>query len=450
MNKAITLIITLVCMSLNAQRLPVDSCMLSLDSCKAIALRNNAAVKNAALDVAAAQEVKRQAFTKYFPNVSVAAGGYYAAKPLLEYGIDNVGDAYARQWLHNLYFEYGAAIGLPDRISMFENGVMAGAMVVQPVYMGGQIVNGNKLAKVGVEAAELQSRLAEDNVLQQVEEYYWLVISLQENLKTLRQAKVFLDTLLRDVTAASDAGLVSKNDVLKVKLKWNEINANIEKVQDGIVLSSEALRVTAGISCHGILTLSDTVGDVSEWQLQRVDPWSAVLGRKEKQLLDLQVSAEELKKKMALGETLPHVTVGGTASYGNLVFDHYSANALAFATVQVPLTGWWEAAHKLKQHDILVEKADNERNDLLQKMYLEVMQAWNNYEDACRQVELAKLAVQEAEANLRDVKADYEAGLAPVSDLLEAQTLLLQAKSKRTESRISLKVKFERYKILTR
>jgi len=431
-----------------AQPIPVDSCLLSLDSCKALALRNNLEIKNAALDVEAAQEVKKQAFTKYFPNVSAMAGGYYAAKPLFEYGIDDINNANARQWLHNLYYEYGAAVGLPDRISLCENGVLTGAMVLQPVYMGGQIVNGNRLAKVGVEAAELQGELTQDRVLQQVEEYYWLIVSLQEKQKTLQQATTFLDTLKRDVNAAAEAGLVSKNDPLKVKLKWNEVYYNLEKVQNGIRLATDALGQMIGQD-HGILILTDTIGEISEWQARWKDPGAAVLGRKETQLLDLQVSAEELKKKMTLGETLPHLTVGGTASYGNLVFDHYTANALAFATLQVPLTGWWEASHKLKQHDILIQKSENERADLLQKMYLEVMQAWNNVGEAYNQYKLMGLALQDAEANLLDAKANYDAGMIPVSELLEAQTLLLQAQNQRTDALIDLKIKVERYKLLT-
>jgi outer membrane protein TolC len=326
---------------------------------------------------------------------------------------------------------------------------MAGAMLVQPVYMGGQIVNGNKLAKVGIEAAELKAQLTEDQVLQQVEEYYWLIISLEEKMKTLQQAKTFLDTLERDVTTASEAGLVSKNDPLKVKLKWYEIHANIEKVRNGISLASDALCQLIGLEHQNSLTLTDTIGEISAWQAQWADPYSAVRGRKETQLLDLQVNAEELKKKMALGETLPHLTVGGTASYGNLIFDHFTANALAFATLQVPLTGWWEASHKLKQQDILIQKAENERTDLIQKMNLETMQAWNNVDDAYNQYQLSELALQDAEANLRDVKADYDAGLVPVSDLLEAQTLLLQAQNQRTDALIDLKIKAEHYKTLT-
>ena len=437
--------------AVSAQHIPFDSCMLSLDSCKALALRNNLTLKNAALDVAAAEEVKKQAFTKYFPNVSAFAGGYYAAKPLFEYTIDDIGNASARQFLHNLYFEYGAAMGLPDRITLCENGVMTGAMLVQPVYMGGQIVNGNKLAKVGIEAAELKAQLTEDQVLQQVEEYYWLIVSLRDKQKTLQQALIFLDTLERDITTASEAGLVSQNDILKVKLKRREMEANQTKVDHGIRLASQALCQAMGIEMYGGLVPTDTLGKVSEmFDWGYVDDRTAVLGRKEKQLLDMQVSAEELKKKMALGETLPHLTVGGTASYGNLIFDHFTANALAFATLQVPLTGWWEASHKLKEHDILLEKAKNERTDLIEKMYLETMKAWNDVGDACSQVELSRLSLQEAEANFQETKTDYEAGLVPVSELLEAQTLLMQAQNQLTDALIDKKVKVEHYKRLTR
>lgn len=439
---------TIIAILLTAAGLALSAQTLTLDSCKALALQNNLTLKNAALDVAAAQEVKKQAFTKYFPNVSAIAGGYYAAKPLFEYGIDDIENASARQFLHNLYYEYGAAMGLPDRISLCENGLMVGATVVQPVYMGGQIVNGNKLAKVGVEAAELKAQLTEEEILQQVEEYYWLIISLKEKKKTLEQAKEFLDTLQRDVNTAAEAGLVSKNDPLKVKLKWYEIYYNLEKVQNGIQLATNALGQMIGHD-KGILILTDTIGEISEWQARWTDPGAAVAGRKEAQLLDLQVNAEELKKKMTLGESLPHLTVGGTASYGNLVFDHFTANALAFTTLQVPLTGWWEASHKLKQHDILIQKAKNERADLLQKMYLETLQASSNVDDAYNQYQLSELALQDAEANLRDVKADYNAGLVPVSDLLEAQTLLLQAQNQRTDALIDLKIKAEHYKTLT-
>ena len=432
-----------------AQRIPIDSCMLTLDSCKALALQNNVVVKNSDLDVQAAQELKKQAFTKYFPNVSALAGGYYALKPLLEFGIDDIGNASARQWLHNLYFEYGAAMGLPNKLSLFENGVMVGATAVQPIYMGGQIVNGNRLAKVGVEAAELQNLLVKEQLTKQVEENYWLIVSLMDKRKTLTQALVFLDTLHRDVTAAAGAGLISPNDPLKVVLKQHEMQSNLLKVNNGIELAKMALCQMIGMEYDENLILTDTLTMPSAGLDYQIDAATAVHNRKESQLLDLQVSAEELKKKMTVGETLPHLMVGASAFYGNPVFDHFSANGLGFATLQVPLTAWWENAHKIKQHNILIQKAENEREDFTEKMMLETKQAWFNVQEAYSQVVLTETAVADAEANWRSSQAHYQAGLISVSDLLEAQTLFLQAQNQRTDALIELKIKAEHYKTIT-
>ena len=220
---------------------------LSLDSCKAMALRNNASVKNAALDVLVARQVRQQVLTKYFPNVSAMAVGYHALNPLIEYGIDDIGNAEIRQWLYNMYAEYGAALGLPNSLSMCEKGYAVGATAIQPVFMGGQIVNGSRLAKLGVQAAELQKELTQDKLLQQVEENYWLVVSLQEKKKTITQAMVFLDTLHRDVTAAFNAGLVTQNDKLKVVLKQHEMESNLLKVNNGITLAGMALCQMVGV-----------------------------------------------------------------------------------------------------------------------------------------------------------------------------------------------------------
>ena len=432
------------CVAMSAQN-------LTLDSCKAMALRNNAAVKNAALDVAAAQEVKKQAFTKYFPQVSATGIGYLPAKPLIEYGIDDIGSAAVRQQLHNLYYEYGAAMGLSDKISLFDGGLGVGVTAMQPIFMGGQIVGGNALADVGVAASYYQSQLTRDQILQQVEETYWQTVSLIEKRKTLLQAITFLDTLHRDVNGAANAGLVTRNDVLKVELKQNEMQSNLLKVNNGITLSSMLLCQIIGIEYNENLTLTDTINqDMREDAPMDVDILNAVYRRAEKQLLDCQVRAEKLKKEIAIGESMPHLLIGASASYGSLIFDRYDYNALAFMTLQVPLTGWWETAHKIRQQNYLIQKAENERADYVEKMELETRQVWCNIEEAHSQVTLAESSMRSAEANLHDTKANFDAGMIPVSELLEAQTLLLQAQNQLTDALIDLKVKTERYRRLTR
>ena len=112
---------------------------LTLDSCKAFALRHNVTVQNALLDVQAAEQVKKQAFTKYFPSVSATALGYHAINPLLELGIDDIDNAQARNYLYDLYAEYGSAMGLPNSVDFCEHGLSVGATLMQPVFAGGRI-----------------------------------------------------------------------------------------------------------------------------------------------------------------------------------------------------------------------------------------------------------------------------------------------------------------------
>lgn len=422
---------------------------LTLDSCQALALRNNVAMKNAALDVAAAKEVKRQLFTKYFPNVSAMAGGYYALNPLIEYGIDDIENAEARQWLHNLYFEEGAAMGLPNSVALCENGLTVGATAVQPVFMGGQIVNGNRLANVGVKASELQCQLTQDQLSQQVEESYWLVVSLQEKKKTLQQALTFLDTLQRDVAEALAAGLVTQNEQLKVTLKQNEMRSNMLKVNNGIALATMALCQFVGVDYSEAIVLTDTLQPERD-AYAMVDLSTAVANRKESQLLNLNVEAERLRKKITIGETLPHLMVGAGGSYGNLIFDKYGANGLAFAMLQVPLTNWWETSHKIKQQNYVIQKAENQRTDLMQKMQLETQQAYNSMQEASAQVTLMEVTVKDAQTNLQTVQVNYEAGVVAVSELLEAQTLYRQAQDQLVDARINYRLMCSKWKLLVK
>ena len=419
---------------------------LTLDSCLKAARARNVALENARLDVLAAEQVKRQAFTKYFPTVSATALGYRALNPMFEYGIGDIDNAQVRQDLYNLWAEYGGSLGIPPSISLAEKGTAVAATALQPLYAGGRIVNGNRLAQLGVEAAQLQQDLSQEKVLLSVEENYWLVVSLYEKRNTILQALDFLDTLQRDVRTAEEAGLVTHNDRLKVALKRDEMRSNLLKVENGIQLATMALCQLSGIEYSPTLQLTDTVAtEPSDIDVRIAE---AVARRKESRLLALNVQAEQLKKKMIVGEALPQLAIGVGASYGNLIVDRYGANGLAFATLQVPLTDWWTTAHKAKEQEIRIQQAENSSRDLTEKMALETEQAIHNVQEAQAQVALAKSTLLDAQENLESVQTSYEAGLVPVSELLEARTLYSQAQDQLTEARIDLTLKCARLKLI--
>ena len=420
---------------------------LSLDTCLTLALEHNAAVKNAELSVEMAELVKKQAFTKYFPNVSGIALGYYALHPLVEYGVDDIDNATARQWLHNFYMEYGHALGIPESLSLAEKGMSVGATLMQPVFMGGQIAFGNKLASVGVEAAELQKELQQQEILLKTEQSYWLVDSLKAKLQTVVAALDFLDTLYRDVEGACNAGLLTRNELLKVSLKRTEMRSSLLRVQNGIQLAQRALCQMIGVPYDENVQLGDTIPAVMPTpESLYSDMDAAVFNRKETRLLQLQMEAARLQQKMILGEALPHLMVGAGISYGNLIFDDYATNGLVFASLQVPLTAWWENAYKQKEAALKMQRARNDYEDLTEKMSLETAQAWNNLQERYAQIALAEATVAEADANLQTVSQNYQSGLASVSDLLEAQALYQQALDQQIDMRIDYRMAEVRYR----
>jgi len=433
--------------------IPVEA-QYSLDSCKKMAILNNAKVKNALLEVDAAGQTKKAAFTKYFPEISATGSAFKSNRSFIDVDLNDVDlnvtfeDQRLNEILQTLYYNYGDY--LPDatiNAKTMDNGIVGGVTAIQPVFAGGRIVRGNQLAKLGVEASEYKCNIAEDEVLLKTEESYWLIISLKEKLRTLASAEKLLDTLYKDVSGALESGVIIQNDLLKVKLKQNELRSNRLKLENGISLATMALCQYIGLSSQEQIQLTDSI----DFDQDVPAPWSyktahdeALKNRNEYKLLDLSVESERLKKQMLIGETLPQAGVGAGYLYNNLMGKN-NTNAVVFATVTVPLSGWWEAGYNINKQKIQQQIAENNRNDKNELLLLQMQQAWNSVEESYSQILLAKEAMDEADQNLKVTTDYYRSGMKTISEVLEAQTLLQQARNQYTDLAIQYRIKLTSY-----
>ena len=446
MKKCIVILSLLLTLSAFAQE-PIKT-QFSVQDCIEMALENNIDLKNSQLEVNKAKATKSEARAEYYPTVTAQAVAFDALNPMLTFGIEDIDNAQLRQILYSLYAEYGANMGLDKEYSFIQNGVILNAMATEPLYAGGRIRNGNKLAKLGIEAAEYQSKVKEDEVRLQTETLYWQIVSLQEKVATLNQLDRLLDTLDKDLSGAIEAGLAMPTDQYKLRVKQNESQLNRKKLTDGITLLKMALAQYIGADGQ-TMVLTDTLGLETEPTAYYQVANEAVAQRNESHLLDLSLQAEQLKKKMTLGETLPSLVVGGSVNY-HTVMENTKPNALVFAMLQVPITDWHKTSFKLKKHNLDAEMAENTRRDLIEKMQLQTNQAWFNLEQSWLRITMAETALRDAEANLKVTEDYYEAGLVALSDLLEAQTLLKQSRDELTDSRVEYRINLVTYRQLTK
>lgn len=428
MKKILSLILCSVCCGVTTAQ------TYTLEQLKDSALQNNIAIRSARHSVDAAQQQRREAFTKYFPNISGTGLWFNANKGMAETTLnlaENMPPELGASLAQMLPAEALAALANPISISMMKNGTIAGVTAIQPVFAGGQIINGNKLAKVGEDVSRLQLQLSENEVEKTTEQYFWQIVSLQEKMKTVEAVEALLNDVAKDVDVAVRAGVAMRNDLLQVQLRQNDVASQKLKLQNGLSLVRLLLTQYCGLQ-DSVFTLNYSTEAASPVSLKQ-DHQQALASTAEYQLLGKQVEATSLQRKMEVGKNLPTVGVGAGYNYHNLL-DNDHTFGMVFATVSVPISDWWGGSYAIKRKKIEQQKAEEQLADNAELLKIRMQKAWNDVEEAYQQILIAQRSIEQAEENLRLNRDFYRAGTSKMSDLLEAQLLYQQSCDKQTDA----------------
>jgi outer membrane protein TolC len=420
---------------------------ISLDSCKQLALQNNRKIKEAELQVRASGQQRKEVFTNFFPKVSVAAFAMRSADYLMKLETPQMNlpvwdGKNPAQLVNPTQFAYFPAlsIGLLDYMNT------AAVTLTMPVYAGGRIRRGYKLARLGEDVNVYQKAMTRDEVLARTEELFWTLQSLSEKEKSVRSYQLMLDSLYRDVSNYTSAGLAQRNDVLKVQLKQNELKTNLLKLKNGINLTRRALCQHIGLAYDSSLVFT-APPDPQAVAVIFQDPEQLVKNRNEYHLLNKAVEVKQVQKKLAAGEYMPQLSlVGGGFRYD--IMNKTSNNALGMVSLSIPISDWWEGSHKIKKQEIEIEQAESSLQENTELLVLQIRQAANEVEETRYQISVSEVSVEQATENLRISQDNYRAGIIGISDLLEAQAVAQQAKDNLTDAQCQFQSKFAKYKLM--
>lgn len=429
MRRTILFITLLVCSGLCVDLIFAQ--VKTLEACKRMAIENSAKTKNSALDIEAAQQQKKAAFTKYFPSVNASGMVFKANDPLISAGIPI------------------PQIGVLP-IELIDDGLIATITALQPVFAGGQIINSNKLAQIAVDVAKLKNNLSKEDVLQKTEQCYWQVVSIKEHIKSINSIDTLLERIHIDVKMAAEVGVVSTNDLLKVELQQNELASNQLQLKNLLILAKMELAQHIGISMDSLAQV-----DVLFFDHERAPITTYYISNEEAlkylssyKLLDKSVEAAKIETHLKRGEYLPKVGVGYSYTSEDIISKRTN-HGVVFASVSIPLSGWWEASHDIKRKRINERKVVHEKENITGQLQLKMQQAWNSFVEAEQQIHLAESAVKQSADNLKINRDYYSAGTSQISDLLDAQSIHKNNLNRLINTQINYKLKLSEYLFAT-
>ena len=443
MKKKLTFITLVLCALItNAQEL------LTLDQCRQLALDNNKRMVAANKQTQAAHYTMQSYRGNFFPNFTASGTGLYSsANGTFSLPGGNLPtflpDANG-QPTPNGGFAYFPGIDLNYKVRTVW---MGGVQVEQPIFMGGKILAAYKMARLGKQMAQLNENLTATEVILETDQAYALMVKAQEMSKVAESYHAVLQELMKNVQSAYKHGLKSKNDVLKVQVKLNESELSIRKAENALRLANMNLCHLIGKPLIETLQISDDFPGIEQALETQVNDITA---RPEYHLLDKQVALAKQQVKLSRSELLPQVGIRGSYDYvhGLKVNEQRLFDNGAFSVmlnVTVPLFHFGERINKVRASKAQLEQVRMDQADLNEKMYLELTQAANNLDEAKLQTALADRSLEQADENRRISKGEYDAGLEPLSDHLEAQALWQQAYETKVDAYFQLYLSYVKY-----
>lgn len=408
---------------------------VNADSCVAMALRSSAELRMAQNSVRQAELNRQVARTAYMPDFSGSATGMFRAPD-------------------------SEVMGMSLRM----RGVyMAGINLTQPVFAGGKIIAANKLAGIGVSAAREQVRLRRMQVIADAETSYWTYVAVLAKVEMMKSYLAQIDTAYNQTKVAFDAGMITRNDLLRIEARRSQVYYQLGQVTNGADLCRLSL-------CHVIGVEPDTPvlpvdDEVSADVPADLDSYSLEL-RPEVALLKADIKAKEQQVNYKRADFLPTLGVqAGWSAYGGIKTIGQMAdgqgNYVPFsqeskgtgwsimASLSVPLWHWGEGVKKVKAARIDVENARITLEDNLKLMNIEVRQAISNVRTGIELLETARVAMDQAKLNLSNMQTAYDLGLSSLTDLLDAQSQWQTSYSNLIEAATQLRIYCVDYKRVT-
>lgn len=439
----------LLFLSTGLPELSATSGVLTLDSCRNMAIHNNKELRAAEMQQQKAHYNSKSAFTSYLPKISATGIYMHTGKEMSllsddqKTSLSHIGDAFSMPALNPV------GQGIVDALHTDTRNMAGGAiMLTQPIYMGGKIRAYNKITQYAECIARDKHELQLQELVVDVDETYWNIVQFTARKRLAESYLKLVKTLDNDIERMIAEGFATKADGLSVKVKVNEANVSLIKIDNGIEILKMRMCQLCGLPLDSRLTMQDEVSDtISVAAIDSAYYQGIQINRPELSALSASVGIHEEKIRMARAEYLPSIALTGGyfANYPS-VFNSFEKKFKGTwnigVVVNIPIVTWGDRSYKVKAAKAEAVAARFEFEETSEKIELQVWQCRQKIREARERYSASVSSQTEADENLRYATLGPKEGVIPVSNVLEAQTAWLSAKSNLIAADIDLRLAY--------
>lgn len=397
------------------------------------ALQNKAEALKAKLDVRNADYQIMEAKSNALPHLNGVANLTY--NPLLQKSALDV----------------GAFSGGPSNIQLISFGQKwnagAGLQLTQAVF-DQKVFIGLKAAKSTKEFYQLNEQLTEEQIIERVSNAYFEVFTIQQRKETLESSFTSNEKARDVIKSLFDNGLAKKVDLDRTNVNLTNISTVIKQQQNGINQAENALKFYMGMPIETKIQLEATDMEITAHLLEDA---VATDERTEVQVLNKQRELLQYNKQAVEAAYYPTVNLNANYSYqalgdkfpltngekNGVYWSDYSAITLG---VNIPIFNGFATKARVAMAQIELDKLEVDMKDTKLGLDLSYQNAKSQIENSLASLDSQKANVGLAETVAENTKSNYQYGLATLTDLLEAENALVEAKNNYTNAILDYKI----------
>lgn len=392
--------------------------LLSVDSLLQLGMAQNVQLRILRQQEEMARSRAKTARTAKLPEVQVGLKGGYLGQPIVfREGLSHPTRPQSPHWLQNYEIDLS-----------------------QPIYQGGRIRYSIEKADIEQKIAELQTLQNEADIKLALLEQYMQLFSLYKQQTVLARNIEESTKRLENIKSKKRQGLITNNDVLRSELQLTNDRLALQEVDNSLTLMSQQLDILLGLDEQTLIvpdtTLLRQINPTSDYAdyLQKAyrDDWTM---RRLRQETQLALNNQRLVK----AEFLPQLSLyaGNTLArpITRTMADYYNNSWNIGLTLSYPLSSLYKNRHKLEEARLNIDASQQQEELRKQSLRMEIRTALIRHQEAQDRVKAMELSVRQARENYRIMRNRYFGQLSILTDLLDANNVLLDAELQLTTAR---------------